>query len=78
MPATPLYNPGDVSAKQSGRLGRLTRRESVSLLNLKKLVRQQGLNLGLVRGPGEQNDVCLLRFLRAKDFEEKRVSCPYT
>lgn len=74
MPATPLFHPGDASAKQTGRLGRLTKREAASLATLKQLVRKQGLSLGLVRGPGEQNDVCLLRFLRAQGFEEKRVS----
>lgn len=74
MPATPLFHPSDASAKLTGRLGRLTKREAGSLAALKQLVRKQGLSLGLVRGPGEQNDVCLLRFLRARGFEEKKVS----
>lgn len=78
MPATPLFHPDDASSKHTGRLGRLTKREIASLAALKQLVRKQGLNLGLVRGPGEQNDVCLLRFLRAQGFEEKRVSNRYT
>lgn len=78
MPPTP-FHPDDGSSKQTGRLGRLTKREAASLASLKVLARKQGLSLGLVRGPGEQNDVCLLRFLRAQGFEEKRVSvlgCP--
>ncbi|CAN0256218.1 unnamed protein product, partial [Ectocarpus sp. 12 AP-2014] len=80
MPATPLFHPQNESSKGTGRLGRLTKREAASLASLKQLARKQGLSLGLVRGPGEQNDVCLLRFLRAQRFEEKRalaslVSC---
>ncbi|CBN79393.1 conserved unknown protein [Ectocarpus siliculosus] len=80
MPATPLFHPKNESSKGTGRLGRLTKREAASLASLKQLARKQGLSLGLVRGPGEQNDVCLLRFLRAQRFEEKRalaslVSC---
>lgn len=75
MPATPLFHPDSVeSATRGGRLGRLTKREAASLASLKQLARKQGLSLGLVRGPGEQNDVCLLRFLRSQGFEEKRVS----
>lgn len=73
MPATPLFHPQNESSKGTGRLGRLTKREAASLASLKQLARKQGLSLGLVRGPGEQNDVCLLRFLRAQRFEEKRV-----
>lgn len=74
MPPTP-FHPDDGLSKQTGRLGRLTKQEASSLASLKILARKQGLSLGLVRGPGEQNDVCLLRFLRAQGFEEKRVSC---
>jgi len=74
MPATSLFHPDDGSSKKTGRLGTLTKREAASLASLKVLARKQGLSLGLVRGPGEQNDVCLLRFLRAQGFEEKRVS----
>lgn len=74
MPATPLYHPeAGLGNKHTGRLGRLTKKESSSLSALKTLVRKQGLSLGLVKGPGEQNDCCLLRFLRAQGFEEKRV-----
>lgn len=73
MPATALFHPDDGSSKKTGRLGGLTKREAASLASLKALARKQGLSLGLVRGPGEQNDVCLLRFLRAQGFEEKRV-----
>ena len=115
MPPTP-FHPDDGLSKQTGRLGRLTKREAASLASLKVLARKQGLSLGkfwgtcdcsvtlpfanspsvpwrtlpdfeqsqphivlltltlgLVRGPGEQSDVCLLRFLRAQGFEEKRV-----
>lgn len=74
MPATPLFHPASAASAASGRLGRLTKREATSLASLKQLARKQGLSLGLVRGPGEQNDVCLLRFLRSQGFEEKRVS----
>lgn len=74
MPATPLFHPGSMTSATHGRLGRLTKREAASLASLKQLARKQGLSLGLVRGPGEQNDVCLLRFLRSQGFEEKRVS----
>lgn len=78
MPATPLFHPHNESSKGTGRLGRLTKREAASLASLKQLARKQGLSLGLVRGPGEQNDVCLLRFLRAQRFEEKRVGAACT
>lgn len=73
MPATPLFHPEAHLGKLTGRLGQLTKKEASSLGALKTLVRKQGLSLGLVRGPGEQQDVCLLRFLRAQGFEEKRV-----
>lgn len=73
MPPTPLFHPNVKLDKLKGRLGRLTKREASSLSSLKQLVRKQGLSLGLVRGPSEQQDVCLLRFLRAQGFEEKRV-----
>ncbi|CAM9961696.1 unnamed protein product, partial [Scytosiphon promiscuus] len=80
MPATPLFHPENKRGGGSGRLDCLTKKEAASLATLKQLARKQGLSLGLVRGPGEQNDVCLLRFLRAQRFEEKRalaslVSC---
>lgn len=73
MPATPLYHPDDTLARHAGRIDKLSKREAASLASLKQLVRKQGLSLGLVRGPGEQNDVCLLRFLRSQGFDEKRV-----
>lgn len=75
MPATPLYHPDDTLARHAGRIDKLSKRETASLAALKQLVRKQGLSLGLVRGPGEQNDVCLLRFLRSQGFDEKKVRC---
>lgn len=74
MPPTPLFHPNAKLGKLTGRLGKLNKKEASSLGSLKQLVRKQGLTLGLVRGPSEQQDVCLLRFLRAQGFEEKRVS----
>ncbi|CAM9730190.1 unnamed protein product, partial [Choristocarpus tenellus] len=73
MPATPLFHPEDALRRMNGRLGNLTKKEASSLTTLRGFVRKQGLSLGLVRGPGEQHDVCLLRFLRARDFDERKA-----
>ncbi|CAM9437959.1 unnamed protein product, partial [Discosporangium mesarthrocarpum] len=73
MPATPLFHAEDASRKLTGRLGNLTKKESLALAALRGFIRKQGLSLGLVRGPGEQHDVCLLRFLRAQGFDERRA-----
>lgn len=45
MPPTP-FHPDDGLSKQTGRLGRLTKREAASLASLKVLARKQGLSLG--------------------------------
>ncbi|KAG5185451.1 hypothetical protein JKP88DRAFT_312182 [Tribonema minus] len=71
MPPTLLFHP--MAPARPGRLGSLTKKEQAALSACKHAVKKKPLNLWLVGGPGEQEDLCVLRYLRASNFDEKKA-----